>query len=101
MGVLTSVGPQLLVAALLSFAAIVTTAVMKVMIINRALEGTKPNERPWIIRELRGLWKSDWQLGPLGRMKSSERTRQSDENAASNRKTYDTDEDNEPPTLDR
>jgi hypothetical protein len=81
--------------------AIVTTAVMKFMIINRALEGTKPNERPWIIRELRGLWKSDWQLGPLGRMKSSGRVRPNDEGAALSRKMYDTDEGNDPPALDR
>jgi hypothetical protein len=100
-GVLTSVGPQVLVAAFLSFAAIVTTAVMKFMIVNRALEGTKPNERPWIIRELRGLWKSDWQLGPLGRTKSSEQARQNDEGVASSRKMSDTDEVSEPPALDR
>lgn len=101
MGVLTSVGPQVLVAAFLSFAAVFTTAVTKIMIVTRALEGTKPNERPWIIRELRGLWKSDWQLGPLGRTKSNEQTRQNDEDATSSREISDTDEGSEPPASDR
>lgn len=101
MGVLTSVGPQALVAAFLSLVAIVTTAVMKFMIFNRAMEGTKPNERPWIIRELRGLWKSDWQLGPLGRTKSSEQGRPNDEGTASSRKMSDTDGNSEFPALDR
>lgn len=56
MGVLTSVEPQLLVAApLFCAAAAIVTAVMRFKMFNRALEGTKPNERPGIIRELGGL----------------------------------------------
>lgn len=74
MDAFTTVVPQLPFVALLAIAPIINTvvnAVMRLKMLNRALEGTKPKERPGIIRELRGLWKSDWQLGPLRRIKPS------------------------------
>jgi hypothetical protein len=52
---------------LLAAIATIVTAIVRLKMLNRALEDTTPKERPEIIRALRGLWKSEWQVGPLRR----------------------------------